>query len=62
MFCTGGGGHRGSDQKPTSSIHLPVLAGVVRDKTLLTMATRGTSYLIYIHLVVINLVKERLSL
>lgn len=46
MVClcfTGGGGHRGSSIKPTSSVHIPALAGIMKDASIMDMASKGNA-------------------
>ncbi|VDH93978.1 Hypothetical predicted protein, partial [Mytilus galloprovincialis] len=40
-ILAGGGGLRGASIKPQSQYHLPALAGVVSDRSLIAMATKG---------------------
>ncbi|XP_062618793.1 cilia- and flagella-associated protein 54-like [Saccostrea cucullata] len=40
-ILAGGGGHRGSSIKPTSSVHLPALAGIIKDSSVMDMASKG---------------------
>lgn len=53
MVClcfTGGGGHRGSSIKPTSSVHIPALAGIMKDASIMDMASKGNATVHYIYL------------
>nr|XP_034306398.1 cilia- and flagella-associated protein 54 isoform X5 [Crassostrea gigas] len=40
-ILAGGGGHRGSSIKPTSSVHIPALAGIMKDASIMDMASKG---------------------
>nr|XP_022298605.1 cilia- and flagella-associated protein 54-like isoform X4 [Crassostrea virginica] len=40
-ILAGGGGHRGSSIKPTSSVHIPALAGITRDCSIMDLASKG---------------------
>ncbi|XP_056000170.1 cilia- and flagella-associated protein 54-like isoform X4 [Ostrea edulis] len=40
-ILAGGGGHRGSSIKPTSNVHLPALAGIIKDSSIMDMASKG---------------------
>jgi hypothetical protein len=40
-ILAGGGGVRGASIKPQSAYHLPALAGIVSDRSLIEMATKG---------------------
>lgn len=41
LFILGGGGHRGTVNKPTSTVGVPGLAGVLPSKSLMELAARG---------------------
>lgn len=53
MVClcfAGGGGHRGSSIKPTSSVHIPALAGIIKDASIMDMASKGNATVLCIYL------------